>query len=688
MAKFPFQLSRTLPATSIKLDVLIAAIVFFFAAYIAVEFLRDVKVIFFYQTQMPETVMAACGRPFGRPATLPAPLLDFLYMRTLTFDCTQLASVSDTGAVGFLTAAHLYLALTASYLWRWLGVSYQNLWPWLAVMHGAYAAGCFVLGRLFFSLIVASVFGILIAVSPIAISMLFWPRDYSKAPFIIWALILLVLAVRGSRPRLVILLSPVIGIVLGLGSGFRPDVMVFIPIVLIIMLVGLDPKIGIKHRLAASLIVITVFFGLVYGTRAGNIGGSGGFLLMEGQTEPFREFLGLDPAPYDLGWKYSDELTFSSVVSDVRRLNPTEYDAEEARSTQVTQGMRIATSHVLRWLPLFSADVAARALKSAVMIAGFPALLASDRLALDPARMPYPATTPIAQWTAKGMTFIAQPWMPAIGVLGLAAFLVRLSAYSTREAFCVGAILLALITYPSIQFSMRHIFCFEILFWLAVASLIDVICNFSAFRRGLARSVFWLGGGVIAVSVLYATLALAQNYLLKREVTRILAGPKAPIARDTSNWGEDQVLFTLPVPEQYQALVDGPLDSLTPPRIERETPTDIRAASDRLIVEIGGPACAARRISMTFAYEKRLTAWQPLDRTLSIAIPLPAQGTTTIIAPAFYRPTQHFLGLAVPAAVSDCIQSIVRVDDSKRLPAIFSAVLAPEWREQSFRLKF
>jgi hypothetical protein len=52
-----------------------------------------------------------------------------------------------------------------------------------------------------------------------------------------------------------------------------------------------------------------------------------GLLVMQGATEPFRAFLGLRPAPYALGMRYSDELALSAIAAAERPRHP-DWDAQ------------------------------------------------------------------------------------------------------------------------------------------------------------------------------------------------------------------------------------------------------------------------------------------------------------------------------------------------------------------------
>ena len=441
-----------------RADYACAALIFVVAGTIAATFLRDVGITFFYQILMSATAMAECGRGFAQPAIIPPSLFDFLTLKSTVFDCNQLADVAELGTAGPFANTHLHLAAAVAYLWRLLGVNYQSLLPLLAALHGTYATACFLFGRLFFGRIIAVLIGLLVALSPIAISMLFLLRDFSKAPFVILAVVMLIWGVRQSKPRNVLLSSLATGFIIAIGVGFRRDVMILIPVAVIIFAFGVNKGIAASTRAAAVTLLMIATLATPRVWTTDYIIKGAGFVYLAEATEPFRNHLGLKPAAYNLGWFY-DELILSSIAADLRRANPAAYDAGESKPLQgVTQALSRSSTYLLQWLPLFGADVATRALKSALLIAGFPSMLAADRRATDPSPVFYPQATPVARTTAKFISFIEGRWISVVGILGLVAFLFRIYSRAPREAASVAAILMVLLTYPSTQFSLRHFF--------------------------------------------------------------------------------------------------------------------------------------------------------------------------------------------------------------------------------------
>ena len=161
--------------------------------------LLQAEKLYFFQWYMPEMVYSACGIGFVHPVEVPRAVMDFLLVRTTTFDCATLSMPAVVEPPGIFTRTQLYLALAVSALWRFSSIDYRSLWPLVSLLGGAYAGGCFVLLRLFFGRLSALLGGLVLALSPVMLSMAMFPRDFSKAPFFIRSIVLLLLALRAQN---------------------------------------------------------------------------------------------------------------------------------------------------------------------------------------------------------------------------------------------------------------------------------------------------------------------------------------------------------------------------------------------------------------------------------------------------------------------------------------------------------
>ncbi|MGY4293473.1 hypothetical protein ACVWXN_001568 [Bradyrhizobium sp. i1.4.4] len=196
-------------------------------AVLGATVLHQSSMLYFYQAFMPEMVYSACGHGFVRSPVTPPPMVDFLFGRSSVFDCATIGIAPEEPA-GFFFRAQLYLGWAVSALWRMTSIRYANLWPLVSALVGAYACGCFVLVRLFFARWPAVAGAGLLALSPVMLSMVPYFRDFSKAPFFIWAIAFLILTMRAELPRMALLWAALSGVTIGLGVGFRSDIFILL----------------------------------------------------------------------------------------------------------------------------------------------------------------------------------------------------------------------------------------------------------------------------------------------------------------------------------------------------------------------------------------------------------------------------------------------------------------------------
>ena len=676
-----------------RVDGLVGVLFFAVGGVIAVVFLEHIGTTFFYQSQMGAIVMSACGHPFAEPVTIPPPLYDFLFMKTRELDCTQISDLAQASTIGDMTRAHLYLASSVVWLWRHLGISYGSLAALLAVLHGAYAAGCYVLGRLFLGRAFACVMAIVLTLSPVAVSMLFYMRDYAKAPFSIWGLVFLFLALRQRRPSRVLALSLCLGVTIGIGAGFRSDVAtILFPVALVVLVLGLPRELKVSARLGAIAFFALVVLALTAPLRNDAFPGGSGLLLMEGATKPFNSYLGLKEPPYDLGTQYADELVYASVSSDLRGADPESYDSKEGtRFGKLSQAVSQSTPYLLHWLPYFSADVATRAIKSALLLSGYYHAFAPERRALDPFPAPYAtlrAGAVLSDFSVAALTFASATWMTTVfGLAGLVLLIFRIYLRSGREAFWVAMVLLALASYPGIQFSSRHFFHLEFIVWLGIGSLLTLLLEPWHWRTHGRYFALWSGMTFAAVSLIYAVLLGAQDHVLQNRVRQLLEGPQNPVETTKEEAAPGRTLISVQTPTENLALVNGAPDTLLLPDIQTIPPFSVRSASQRLLVEIGrGPGCEPGPLSLELAYRARPGLWEPLQRSVMIAVPADAAQVSVFIGSVFYRPTQSFSGFELDSKQASCVKAIRRLVAASPLPAIFSIRLSPGWERARFHL--
>jgi len=150
-------------------------------------------------------------------------------------------------------------------------------------------------------------------------------RDFSKAPFILTIIFLLVylIKVKPSLSRLAVYL-PLLGLLIGVGMGFRQDIIIFIPTAILVACISLY-RVG-NASLLRRCVVAALFLACLFGTASPMLG------KMEGGAQPYHplvqgysmkrmESLGIAPAAYAPLASGQDNYVFSVLYDYYRRVN-------------------------------------------------------------------------------------------------------------------------------------------------------------------------------------------------------------------------------------------------------------------------------------------------------------------------------------------------------------------------------
>src|SRR5262249_36111884 len=189
-------------------------------------------------------------------------------------------------------------------VWRITGVSWTALDGLVALLAGLTSAALFALFRLVSGRVLSFAGAALLTMSPANLSSLLSLRDYSKAPFVLTALwIIALLLMRERSNRATYGLATALGAMIGLGYGFRNDLLVmsvFAPAVIVLLLPG---RLDWRRNLTAAAITIVVFLIVgappLYGMRSA--GGCQYHYALLGRTAPLVNEAAVDPAFYSFG---------------------------------------------------------------------------------------------------------------------------------------------------------------------------------------------------------------------------------------------------------------------------------------------------------------------------------------------------------------------------------------------------
>lgn len=428
----------------------------------------------YYQNYFEPAVMTACERGFALSQTRPPQLDDFLQQRSDSFDCASLPADLAMSTEGVYQFSWYYLVLTVGTAWRVLGVSWSGLAPLFGLLFGTVLVLAFGLFRLGMGRPLALICTVALGVSTSHLVNLPHLRDYAKAPFVLALILLMAWMVRGlpTRRRLLVL-ACASGGVLGVGYGFRTDLLANIPPLLLTIFFfvpgGVFKNLALKTQAAAACLLVFLIVAWPAVAFVAARGGCQWHVALLGFSSPFGEPLGITPASYDWG-PYSDNFVWGAVGS---RFMP-HADSAVGPSFCGPEYDRMTGVYLGRILTTFPGDVATRALASLVAVTDFPT---NARLA------PLPSYDgPFYQWRGDLLHSL-----DGYGPLLLLPFLCLVAAIDLRFGLWLAGLILWFGALPMLQFNIRHYFHLEWMGWFVMGTL----ASLSGRRMGNAISVRW-----------------------------------------------------------------------------------------------------------------------------------------------------------------------------------------------------
>ena len=481
----------------------------------------------FYQSEFGPAVMVAAGRGFVNPQPTPSGSLDlFLSRRSEAVDPSRL-DIDRIVPINQLQSAHYYLMTAVGLWWRLTSIAWNQLAGVVGLLSAAAAVAVFGLARLFVPVAPAALAALWFATSPLQLGYAPHLRDYAKAPFILAAAAIAVaLVIKPMSMRQALLLGAAAGAVIGLGIGFRMDVLIMAPITLACVAVfrGAAPLRSMREKA-----IICAVFVATLGVTAWPIvskqssGGSNSIhVVLLGYSDWFDPMLGIEAAPYSFSPFYSDEYLRS--VLRTRAANQHGVDAPMPSAAYDAAGIELWR----QWFRHFPADVYTRLLAAVdgVLNLGFvyPAQPFLDGW------LPAAWSSPVFEWLS---TFTGWGW--ALGLL----LMIAAARSGVSRALFAATLIVALAGYPSLQFDARHYFHLQaipvcaivVLCWEATTAIARYIRDAPAqpavlsIQRRLAVAV-----GVFAFVMLpVAPVRAYQSWHVQNIVRAIVHGPRQDI---------------------------------------------------------------------------------------------------------------------------------------------------------------
>lgn len=661
-------------------DYILAIFFFVLGGIIALIFYQKNGYTFFYQNFVPEAILWACGHEFLFPKNTITELIPFLRGQVLSFDCKTLPPLDLYNITSDFAAAQPYLTWSAAILWKWFGVNYQALSPLVFALWGMYISGIYLLFRQFCQKWIAIVATLFICLSPVMVHMIGSLRDFSKAPFIIWSLFLLIYTIKyPNKRRFQLYIAPILaGAIAGMGMGFRSDLFFLLPIGSLFLIIGFsnpENKTVLSQIISrAKISIVFVIAFIIFASpilKNGGPGGGSGVFTMQGMSDPFRASLKLEPGSYSTGWAYSDELTLSSIAASEREKNPAQWDAKEQSGIpgiSISQTLRLGTTNLFQWADLFIGDYASQAIKSFTWVIGFPLYIANSEYQIT---NPFHVTTP-ESLLYNGYRNLNHPLVLFILFVGFLSLLFKSFLTSKSQFLSIAFLFIFLGSYPAIQFNFRHFFYLEFIWILCFVALFTIPKDIQKNRKRIYSFSIYITCMIGLVTFGYFTAIKWQQIALNNEIREFIKLPRTLIKLQEQSSDNEFVFFNIPVPSEYLHLINDAPDSMTPAMEFTGSEWDVRAGASRYLLTINDDSCNTNGVNILLQYQKTKSAWQNLDS--KIILPKNTR-TSALMFTGFYRPTQYFYKIGIPLELIKCDLKLEMVAGNSRLPYSFTGSL-------------
>ena len=414
----------------------------------------------FYQLYFEPAVMVACGKGFAvTDPQIPA-VGRFLRQETPAFECQDIPRDATLVPAGGFQATARYLMTAVGWTWRLMGRSWRTVGQLAGLLFGLTVAASYGIFRLGMGRGLAVLCACGLSLSPLHLLNLPGLRDYSKAPFLLLLVFLFgLLVTRRPSWRSVLVTSVASGVVLGIGYGFRYDLLIAIPGFLLAMsCLDAGWRDRLKYGSAGTAVFLATFYACAWPVieAVRHSWDCRWHTMVIGLGAPQTKDLQLREPVYDWFAGFSDEFVYATTTSYAARVHPGLGHIEYCGPAYDD----VTRSFVLDVAYHTPADFFVRAYASSLQMVQLPFRWRAAPIP-DVAGQYYRIRNAITSQVTEAGLFLVMT----------AVFLI--TAASIRLGLFVVAFLLYFGGYPAGQFHDRHFFHLEFITWWALGFLLQ-----------------------------------------------------------------------------------------------------------------------------------------------------------------------------------------------------------------------
>jgi hypothetical protein len=609
--------------------------------------------------ELGAAIAFACGLGYVDPGYESTPAVAaFLDKKIDTLSCRDLAGV-PTQPPNFTQKLYRYMTMSTALVWRIAGVSWTNLSVLFGVLYGLSALAVYGLFRLAVGWPLALAGAAMMITSPLQLRYLPQLRDYAKAPFMLTLMLVLgLLVLRPFTVRRTFLLAAAFGVVMGVGLGFRNDLLInLLPFFVTLTFFLPVPFLShVRTKLAAAALCLALFVVCAWPIVGAYRGGSNtGHVALLGLMSHFDEPLGVTASVYDWGAPYDDGYAIDIVSSF----------ADRVRHRTVTAMSSDYELTALEYLLLvgrhWPADLLIRAFASVLRVVELPFQVRNYAVAV-----PHAIDGVLAVLYTIREAVLSR--VSGIGTATTVIALLGVASSNVRLAIWLLGCLLYFAGYPALQFDARHFFFLEFIPWLALAMVFnDALAMLATIRNDgisgalktavpqMPRAAVFGVAATLIIGGTGATLRAYQQQHVTALLNTYLAAPTERLTVSRARIGEQEILLKPKELGSSQASQSG----------------------DYLVVDIARRGCARLLVPVTFRYD---VATGYIDLSQRVYVPVPdGDAPYRLYVPVYQSAGQRFVGLEVIEADEGCVADIRRVTRLDSTPLLLNLTLPPDW---------
>lgn len=670
-------------------DWITAALLFFLSFSVVMTYLNneDSRTAYLNKYLSPAVMFALGHGLVGAEGSGAESMNRFLRMETRELKPWETPQGITTRALNQFERLHRYMLVTIGWFWRTFGVAWHTIDLASSLFFGIFCVFAYAFFRLGMGRVLSLIATLFIIFSPAMLYIVPQFRDFSKAPFMCAILVLLICIIKHRlRWPVLLLLACILGVLLGLGLGFRHDFLVYVPGAMAAIAV-FQPgawRQSMLKRIIPPLALLAVFLFIGWpALRASRDGANSIHNIVLGLTESFHRRMGLGGAPYEIGHHYRDvyahtHLSAHSLLEGVDEKPPAYWSSDYEKTGKRYLG------RVISYMP---ADFTLRWYRATDVI------FSESPLALDDIKSPF--------YRINGylLALLRVRWM-LLGcmlewgrLLAAAAFL-ALAAINLRWAMAACFLVFYFAGYTNLQFHVRHFFFYEIFFFWAAGFLLHCILqsrrflNMTVLRPIIstyAAQAFWRWPAirrmglmtVTAVVILgggYATASAIQYFRIRHLYEQYANAPRVALEVNV-----DQGPMTTFRPRGFL-----PPESAS----EREKRFKVQAGILAVALRPGNES-----VPLHFQYES-----DNKERDYSKRIVVPGNALNErmwVYFPAYttiessFSPGSSFLAsFKVESRHANAIEWIGQISEPAKMPLLLTLVLPDDWTRAPTRMRF